>query len=293
MAHACCKPVPGQDFVTRFDKALALQRSFNMRYDARLASRVPGMLAALVAQQPTRTALVLALSVAAWTLVAWSALDMGHPLAQLMMPATSHWHLANALAIFIMWSAMMAAMMLPSSLPMILTFVHLSTHRREHARARVFVGAYLLVWTAFSAVVTVLQWALQATRLVDPMAASTSPWLSGLLLLIAGLYQFSPLKRVCLARCRSPLGFLLGEWRSGTGGAFRMGLRHGLLCAACCWALMTLLFIGGAMNLAWVAALAIVVAIEKMAPRGAWIASALGLALIAAGAWKLVALAAA
>lgn len=264
-----------------------------MRRVSGRASGIPGMLEALVAQQPTRTALLLALSVAAWTFVAWTALDMGHPLAQLMMPPSHQWHWANLLAIFVMWAAMMAAMMLPSSLPMVLAFVHLSAHQGERARARVFVGAYLLVWTAVSAAATALQWALQAAGLLDPMAASTSPWLTGLLLLIAGLYQFSPLKRACLAHCRSPLGFLLGEWRSGAGGAFRMGLRHGLLCAGCCWALMALLFVGGAMNLAWVVALAIVVAIEKMAPRGEVIAAPLGLALIAAGLWKLAALLAA
>jgi len=251
------------------------------------------MLATLVAQQPTRTALILSLSVAAWTFVAWTAVDMGHPLAQLMMPSAHHWHLANVLAIFVMWSAMMGAMMLPSSLPMILTFVHLSARRGERARARVFVGAYLLVWVVFSVAATAFQWLLQATGSIDPMAASTSPRLTALLLLIAGMYQFSPLKRACLIRCRSPLGFLLGEWRSGTRGAFRMGLRHGLFCAGCCWALMALLFIGGAMNLAWVAALAIVVAIEKMANQGARIAAVLGLVLIAAGVWKFVALLAA
>src|SRR3954452_19603229 len=132
-----------------------------MRAQASRSSGIPGMLATLVAQNPARTAVVLAISVAAWTFVAWIALDMAHPLAQLMMPAGSNWSAANALAIFIMWAAMMAAMMLPSSLPTILTFVHLSGRQGQRARARVFVGAYLLVWTGFSTLATALQWALQ------------------------------------------------------------------------------------------------------------------------------------
>ncbi|GAB2576897.1 DUF2182 domain-containing protein [Ramlibacter solisilvae] len=248
------------------------------------------MLSALVVQHPTRTALILAISLAAWTFTAWMALDMGHPLAQLMMPPTAGWDAANSFAIFLMWAVMMAAMMLPAALPVVLTFAHLSLRQGERARGRVFVAAYLLVWLAFSAAATALQWALQAMHWINPMIVSTSVWLTGSLLLIAGLYQFSPLKKHCLARCRSPLGFLMGEWRSGTGGAFRMGLHHGLLCAGCCWALMVLLFVGGAMNLAWVVALAIVVAIEKMAPYGERVAFMLGLLMIAAGLWNLAAL---
>lgn len=109
------------------------------------------------------------------------------------------------------------------------------------------------------------------------------------LLLIAGVYQFSPLKRVCLATCRTPLGFLLGEWRAGVYGAFMMGVRHGVLCLGCCWALMALLFVGGVMNLAWVVALSIAVAIEKLAPHGDRLARVLGLGLIAAGLFRLLA----
>ena len=126
---------------------------------------------------------------------------------------------------------------------------------------------------------------------VDPMIVSTSALLTALLLVIAGLYQFSPLKKVCLSQCRTPLGFLIGEWRAGAKGAFVMGVRHGLFCVGCCWALMALLFVGGVMNLAWIAALSVAVAIEKLAPRGERLAAALGLALIAAGLVKLLALA--
>jgi predicted metal-binding membrane protein len=144
-----------------------------------------------------------------------------------------------------------------------------------------------VVWLAFSAAATALQWALQAIDWVNPMIVSSSALLTALLLLIAGVYQFSPLKKVCLSRCRTPLGFLLGEWRPGVSGAFVMGVRHGLFCVGCCWALMALLFVGGVMNLAWIAALSVVVAIEKLAPRGERVAAVLGVALIAAGVLRM------
>ena len=135
-----------------------------------------------------------------------------------------------------------------------------------------------------------------STARVEPerasMLVSTSTLLTGVLLLIAGVYQFSGLKRICLSRCRTPFAFLLGEWRDGVAGAFRMGIRHGLFCLGCCWALMALLFVGGVMNLAWIAALSLVVATEKMLPGGERIATALGIVLIALGSVKLLTLAA-
>ena len=232
----------------------------------------------------------LAVSLAGWGFLAWIALDMDHPVAQLMMPGDSNWSTVNIIAMLAMWSIMMAAMMLPSALPMVMAFVRLSTRGAQPVRAWIFVAAYLLVWTAVSAIATALQWALQARDWVDPMIVSTSPMLTAVLLAIAGAYQFSPLKQVCLAHCRTPLAFLIGEWRSGVAGAFGMGVRHGLLCTGCCWALMALLFVGGVMNLAWIAALSIVVGVEKMAPHGGRLGKVLGGALIVAGAVKLLAL---
>ena len=231
---------------------------------------------------------MLALSLVGWALLAWMALDMSHPVAQLMMPESSTWSMANLWAIVFMWAVMMAAMMLPSALPTVLTFARLCERDREQLRFLAFVGAYLLVWTGFSVAATALQWCLQFEDWLNPMIVSTSVGLSGTLLLIAGVYQFSPLKRVCLAHCRTPLGFLLGEWRTGTLGAFVMGLRHGGFCLGCCWALMALLFVGGVMNIAWIAALSIAVAIEKMAPHGDKVALVLGAGLIAAGVIRLV-----
>lgn len=236
---------------------------------------------------PVRATLV-AVSVLAWALLAWMAVDMANPLVQLTMPGGARWSASNVAAIYTMWAVMMAAMMLPSALPVVLAFVRLSLARGEGARASAFVAAYLLAWAVFSAVATALQWLLQSLRWVDPMIASRSAALDVVLLLLAGVYQFSPLKRVCLARCRTPLGFLIGDWRPGLAGAVAMGVRHGLFCLGCCWALMALLFVGGAMNIAWVAALALAVAIEKTAPGGERLAGWLGLLLIAAGLSKLI-----
>ena len=237
---------------------------------------------------PSVHAALIAASLLAWALLAWMAVDMAHPLVRLTMPGGSRWSASNAEAIFAMWAVMMAAMMLPSALPVVLAFVRLSLQQRERARASAFVAAYLMAWWAFSAVATALQWVLQWRGWVDPMIASRSGALDVVLLLLAGVYQFSPLKRACLARCRSPLGFLIGGWRPGLAGAFAMGLQHGLFCLGCCWALMVLLFVGGVMNIAWVAALALAVALEKTAPGGERIARVLGFVLIGAGLLKLL-----
>ena len=165
----------------------------------------------LLARQPRSALAVLAISVAGWLFLAWIAFDMSSPIAQLTMPESSSWSAGNVLAIWAMWALMMAAMMLPSALPMILTFVQLGSRDGERARARSFVVAYLLVWFAFSVAASMAQWALQAQDWVDSMIVSTSTALTALLLLIAGVYQFSPLKRLCLSRCRTPMGFLLAS----------------------------------------------------------------------------------
>ena len=242
---------------------------------------------------PRHAAIVasLALSLLGWTLLVWLAFDMGHPLARLTMPMSPHWTAANLLAVFVMWAVMMVAMMLPSALPMIQTFSTLSSQQGERSRAQAFVAAYVLVWMAFSAAATGAQWALQTAGWINPMIASTSVALNVALLIIAGVYQFSPLKRVCLAKCRTPVGFLLVEWRPGVAGGFAMGLRHGLFCVGCCWVLMALLFVGGAMNLAWIAALSVAVAMEKLVPGGERLSQWLGAALIAVGLLRLVLLA--
>ncbi len=158
------------------------------------------------------------------------------------------------------------------------------------ATGRVYaLGAgYLAAWAAFSLGATALQRALAALVLVTPMMELSSPSLGAVLLIIAGIYQLTPLKQACLRTCQSPFGFLMSRWRSGTGGAFRMGLEHGLYCVGCCWALMLLLFAGGVMNLAVIAALTAFVAFEKLTPFGSTGAWASGTLLLATGIWMLL-----
>lgn len=256
------------------------------------AGAAPRGFARLVSRQRWPAVATLAAGVAGWAFLVWLAVHMDHPLAELMMPDSAGWSLAAALAIWSMWAVMMAAMMLPSALPTVLSFVQLAARQGERWRAAAFVAAYLTVWFGFSVAATAAQWALQAMDWLDQMIVSTSAALNAVLLLVAGAYQFSPLKRLCLARCRSPLAFLLGEWRPGRAGAFAMGWRLGLFCVGCCWALMALLFVGGVMNLVWIAALSLAVAVEKLAPGGERVAAVLGLGLLAVGATRLFALAA-
>jgi predicted metal-binding membrane protein len=226
-------------------------------------------------------------ALAGWALLYWGATNMGSPAAQLTMPM-SDWSAANWAAVFVMWAVMMAAMMLPTAMPMVSVFGTLNRSRREAGRTLAFVGGYLALWTAFGAAATAAQWALQTGGFLSPMIVSMSPALSGALLIIAGVFQFTPLKHACLRACRSPLGFLVTDWRDGLWGAARMGIRHGLYCLGCCWALMALLFVGGAMNLLWIAALTLLVAMEKLAPKGDIIAKALGAVMIGGGVARLI-----
>ncbi len=202
------------------------------------------------------------------------------------------WSWVDVLPLFLMWVTMMVAMMLPSAAPMILLVATINRRRRERASpaapTAIFVAGYLIVWTGFSAAAALAQWGLHEAALLSPAMASTSPVFSGLLLNIAGAYQWLPVKSTCLNRCRSPLGFLGSEWREGNAGTVVMGLRHGLFCLGCCWALMTLLFVAGVMSLIWVAAIAGLVLIEKVAPAGAVVGKVAGLGLFGWGGWMLV-----
>jgi predicted metal-binding membrane protein len=226
-------------------------------------------------------------ALAGWLLLYWGASNMDSPVAQLTMPM-SDWSGVNWLAVLIMWAVMMAAMMLPTAMPMVSVFASLNRTRGEAGRTAAFVAGYLALWTAFGAAATAAQWVLQTRGLLSPMIVSMSPVLSAALLAIAGIFQFTPLKQACLRACRSPLGFLLTDWRDGLWGAARMGVRHGLYCLGCCWALMALLFVGGAMNLLWIAALTLLVAMEKFALKGDILAKALGALMIGAGAARLI-----
>jgi predicted metal-binding membrane protein len=245
---------------------------------------------ALTRREPRAASILLVAILLGWVFLAWAVLDMTHPLAKLMMPMNPAWSVGNMLAVFFMWTVMMMAMMLPSATPMVLTFINLCRHKHQASHGWIFVAAYLAIWAGFSAAATALHWGLQTTGLLTPMMASSSIWLTAILLLVAGAVQFTHLKEVCLRHCRTPMGYLLAEWRDGAVGAWRMGVKHGLICLGCCWALMGLLFVAGVMNLAWVAALTAALVIEKLHPAGERISKLLGGALIALGILQIATL---
>ncbi|MEF2554484.1 DUF2182 domain-containing protein [Aurantimonas sp. A2-1-M11] len=211
---------------------------------------------------------------------------------RMMLPAAP-WSAATWLVVTGMWWVMMVAMMTPSIAPMVLLHARVSRHAQTKGQmtagavpSGVFLGGYLLVWLAFSLVATALQFAAEQIGLLSQtMMWSVNVWLTAGLLVAAGLYQLSPVKRVCLEHCRSPVEFLSRHWRAGRAGAFRMGVEHGAYCLGCCWTLMTLLFVGGIMNVYWIAGLAIVVLLEKLLPGGDRLALGLGLTFIATGTW--------
>jgi predicted metal-binding membrane protein len=191
-----------------------------------------------------------------------------------------------------MWTVMMVAMMAPTAAPMILMFATIHRRRRTEGRPAVptalFALGYLVVWSAFSVAAASAQSGLHVAALLSPAMVATSPLLAGGILIVAGIFQWTPLKRACLDSCRSPLSFLMSSWREGRGGAFVMGLHHGLVCLGCCWALMALLFVAGVMNLLWVAAIAVAVLLEKVVPYGDLMGRLAGVALAAAGVGLVV-----
>ncbi|MEY2467238.1 MAG: hypothetical protein QOD03_1759 [Verrucomicrobiota bacterium] len=204
-------------------------------------------------------------------------------------PDMQPWSTATLFPLFLMWAEMMIAMMIPSAAPMILAFVMVQRKRREQQRpfvpTGIFLLGYLIVWTGFSAIAAVAQWILHAKALLSPMMVSTSSILGGALLIAAGIFQWTPLKNVCLTHCRSPLNFLMTDWREGKLGALMMGLKHGVYCTGCCWVLMILLFVAGVMNIWWIAVLAVLVLIEKIARRGLFLEKIGGVLFVAWGIW--------
>jgi predicted metal-binding membrane protein len=211
-----------------------------------------------------------------------------HAAMGMAMPQMQPWSGIELLLLFLMWAVMMVAMMTPSATPMLLMFTAMNRRRAEQegavVRTGIFLLGYLIVWSAYSGLAAVAQWLLHGVALLSPMMVSRSPYLGGGLLIAAGIFQWTPLKRACLTSCRSPLGFIMSEWRDGARGALIMGLRHGAYCVGCCWVLMAILFVAGVMNLVWVAAIAVFVLVEKAFPGGERLSQVAGAALALAGA---------
>ncbi|MGH7408504.1 MAG: DUF2182 domain-containing protein [Candidatus Methylomirabilales bacterium] len=215
---------------------------------------------------------------------------LGHEMA---LPRTAPWGIAEVAATASMWAVMMAAMMLPSAAPMLLLFSTVNRKRGVQGSpvvpTGIFLLGYLLVWGGFSLLATGAQWGLHTLSLLSPGLAIAHPLLGGLILVVAGAYQFTHLKKACLVHCQSPLDFLFTTWREGASGALQMGLRHGGYCLGCCWVLMALLFVGGVMNLTWIALIAGFVLLEKVWARGMLLSRLAGCLLLVWGlslAWQ-------
>ena len=225
-----------------------------------------------------------------------SALDMTAMSGMSDMPGgdvAGSWNLNYMLLVFLMWWIMMIAMMLPSASPTVLLYSALSRRSAEASRvpsmSAAFLSGYLVAWAGFSVLATVMHRALESWELVSSTMMTLIDTVPGaLLLLTAGIFQFTPLKHTCLQHCRSPAEFITRRRRPGAGGAFQMGLEHGSYCLGCCWSLMALLFVGGVMNLYWIAALAGLVAVEKLVPRGELVSKAAGAVLMVWGSYLLV-----
>ena len=237
---------------------------------------------------------VVALVALAWAYLFYLAQSTSGMGSGMAMAQLEPWSAADFGLMFVMWAVMMVAMMVPTAAPMILLFATVNRRYREQERpyvpTGVFLSGYVIVWSGFAALATMANWGLHINSLLSSMmGTSSSAYLGGALLLTAGIFQWSPLKYVCLSRCRSPLGFLMSEWWEGAGGALRMGLKHGVYCLGCCWVLMGLLFVLGVMNLVWIAALAAFVLMEKVIPRGLLVSRVTGLLLAGWGAWMVAA----
>lgn len=236
---------------------------------------------------------LLVVVVLSWAYLLTGAGMMQEMGSRLMPMSTGPWSLGHAALVILMWAVMMAAMMLPSAAPMILFYSTIARRRSERGSptttSGVFSLGYIAVWAAFSLAAVALQFGLEQAALISPMMETTSIALAGAVLIAAGLYQWTPLKQACLRRCRSPLEFVLTHWREGKRGAFVMGFRHGVYCVGCCWLLMLLLFIGGVMNLAWIAGISLFVLVEKTAPAGHWMGRGAGALLVAWGVATLLA----
>jgi len=237
------------------------------------------------------------------TLLAWLALFAGagtgmNPAAMsgwwlpMTLPPAESWPWTPYywLIAFFMWAVMMVAMMLPSAAPLVLLYARVVRHAESQGREvdapasiAAFASGYLTLWILFSVLAVALQFGLERSGLMSAMMASRSVVVSGALLIAAGLYQLSPLKASCIRHCRGLAAFLAAHWRPGVAGAWRMGLLHGGYCVGCCAVLMLLLFVGGVMNLVWIAGLTLFVALEKFAPFGEATTKLTAAILVAAG----------
>ena len=219
-----------------------------------------------------------------------SAMDMG--ISAALEPAFKPWTGVEFVAVFVMWAVMMVGMMTPSAAPMILVYARVGRQASQDRPFRAtgsFAAGYLLAWTAFSVAATLGQWLLERAALLTHMMTPASDLVGAVVLVAAGLFQWIPLKDACLRHCQSPLGFIMQYgFRRDPLASLRLGFRHGLYCVGCCWALMALLFVGGVMNVVWIAGLTIFVLLEKIVPLGRLVSRIAGAGLLAWGIRLLI-----
>ena len=232
-------------------------------------------------------AAVVILSALAW----WYTIDLAQNMNCCTFATKNAWPFWSAWQfwmMFVMWAVMMVAMMVPTIVPMVLTFVMVNRKRHQQAKPYVptgfFLLGYVIVWTVFSLLMTFLQEFLHYRALMSTHMVLNNHLINGSVLVLAGIFQWTPLKNKCLTHCRSPFDFIMTDWREGIGGAVIMGLRHGTFCLGCCWLLMLLLFIGGVMNIVWIVFLTVLVLGEKIFPYGQIISRVAGVAFIVYGA---------
>ena len=233
-------------------------------------------------------AALLALSLASWAVLLWQSQRMASDMGMSEMSAAASLTAGMGVALFLaMWVIMMVAMMFPTAAPMVLMFAQISRGRRARGDASVptwvFVAAYLVVWTAFGVVAFLVASGLDNLGARWGFLEDNAARIGGGVLALAGLYQLSPLKKACLAKCRTPLQFILTSWREGYSGAFRMGLLHGTYCLGCCWLLFVILFPLGVMNVAAMGLVTLLVFAEKSLPHGEWTGRAVGVGLVVFG----------
>jgi predicted metal-binding membrane protein len=236
---------------------------------------------------------MVALAALSWAYTVHLGVQQASMASAMAMPAMIQWSAAELVFMLVMWAVMMFAMMLPSVTPTVMIFGRVrekrETEGRPFAPTGAFVAGYLLTWVGFSLLATAANWWLHIGGSMWSMMGKVAPLTGGVLLIAAGVFQWTPLKNACLDHCRSPMSFLMQHWREGTSGATLMGLHHGAYCLGCCWLLMLLLFVLGVMNLPWLAVLTIVVLAEKTLPYGEILSRGLGLLLIAWGIWLVAA----
>jgi predicted metal-binding membrane protein len=251
----------------------------------------------LIRSLPRRDLLAIAGAMLAICFLSWwyltrmdmpMPIDMDMPMSMPMKLSMPEWDFAYFQLMLLMWLVMMIGMMTPSVAPAVLIYAGVARRARKEGQAvassMVFLSGYLLVWALFSLLATLAQWGLDELALLSPMMAANSAWLGASLLIAAGIYQLLPIKDACLQHCRNPVYFISENWSKG---ALRMGFHHGLYCVGCCWVLMGLLFVGGVMNLLWIAGITLFVLAEKLLPGGRYSSRLSGALMIAAGVWLL------